>query len=106
MAGRFPVTIQQEAGVIPALKPVTTQTVSISGTSAATSNAVGSNTTVVRIISDTACHYVIGASPTATTSSPYLPANVFEYVRVTPGVDKVAFIQSASSGSAYVSECA
>lgn len=88
---------------IQALRPSTVQTVSISGTSAATSNAVGSETRVIRIIATTACHYIIGASPTATTSDTYLPANTFEYIKINPG-EKIAFIQNAASGTAYVTE--
>lgn len=83
----------------------TTQTVSISGTSAATTNPVDDGgATIVRIISTTACHYILGSSPTATTSHAYLPADTVEYIAVNPG-DKIAFIQASASGTAYVTEC-
>lgn len=88
---------------IQALKPGTVQTVSISGTSAAVSTAFTG--TVIRVVSTTPCHYHVAASPTATTSLSYLPAFTIEYLRVSPG-DKIAFIQNAASGTAYVTECA
>ena len=81
----------------------TTQIVTISGSSAATTNAVGANTHHVRIVSTTARHYVTGKTPTATTSNPYLPADVVEYVDITPG-EKVAFLQHAAGGTGYVTE--
>lgn len=84
-------------------RPVRTQTISVTGSSAAISNAVGSGIRRVRIIADTAVHYAVGASPTATTSDPYLPADVYEYINVREG-EKVAMIQSAANGTGYVTE--
>ena len=81
----------------------TVQTVTVGATSAATTNAVSANTHHVRIVSTTACHYVTGKTPTATTSLSYLPADVVEYVDITPG-EKVAFIQNAAGGTAFVTE--
>ena len=43
------------------------------------SSALNAGTRIVRLVSDTACHYKFAASPTATTSLQYLPANVIEY---------------------------
>ena len=84
-------------------RPIRTQTVTISGTTAATSNGVGSGIMVVRIVSTTNCHYAVGAAPTATTSGPYLPAATVEYISIHQG-EKVAFIQNAAGGTAYVTE--
>lgn len=81
----------------------TNQTVTISGISAATTNAVGARTEVVRVVADTSCTIAIGSAPIATTGSAFLPANSPEYFRVIPGVDKIAVI--GSSGKLYVSEC-
>lgn len=90
---------------IPALKPGVVQTVSISGTSAAISTATAKATKVIRVVSTTNCHYKLGSSPTATTSDSYLPAGVIEYLAVIGG-QKIAFIQNAASGTAYVTEMA
>lgn len=85
-------------------RPGTTQVVTVSGTSASISNALGAQTYQVRVVSTTACHVLIGdGSITATTSDPYLPAGIPEYFTCSPG-QKVAFIQSAAGGSAYVTE--
>ena len=84
-------------------KIIGTQTISVSGTSAATSTAFGDNTTIVRLVSTTDCHLRFGTSPTATTSNMMLPANVVEYFKVTPGV-KLAAIQRLASGTLYVTE--
>lgn len=84
-------------------KIILTQTVSVSGTSAAVTNAFGSGTTVIRIVSTTDCHIRFGDSPTATTSHMLLPANVVEYFAVSPGV-KVAAIQRSTSGTLFVTE--
>ena len=43
------------------------------------SSTLNAATRIVRLVSDTACHYKFAASPTATTSLQYLPANVIEY---------------------------
>lgn len=86
---------------IQAVYPGTTQTVAISGTSAQTTNAVDSY--VVRLISTSACFIKFGSDPTASSSEAYLPAETAEYFAINPG-DKVAVIQSASSGTLYVTE--
>ncbi len=88
---------------IQAIRPGTVQTVSVGASSAAVSNGFAGNSTILRIISTTACHYVLGSSPTATTSDSYLPADVVEYVSCRPG-EKIAFIQNAAGGTAYVTE--
>lgn len=85
-----------------ALTPGTVQTVTISGTSAATSSTFSSE--VVRVVSTTNCHYHMAASPTATTSLSYLPLGEIEYLRCIPGVSKLAFIQNSAGGTAYVTE--
>lgn len=91
---------------IQALAPSTTQMVAISGTSAATANALNKNTVVIRVLATTACFIEIGTgTPTATTSSTPIPANVPEYFRVN-GYEtvKVAAIQLSSGGALYVTE--
>lgn len=83
--------------------PGTSQTVSVSGTSAATTNAVGSYINKVRLRSTTDCFIKFAKSPTATTSDMFLPAGETEYFDVKPG-QKVAAIQSSASGTLYVTE--
>lgn len=85
------------------IRPGVTQTVSVTGVSAAVANAVTSRTKIIRVVCTSDCHYRIGATPTATTSDPFLPANVVEYVGINSG-QKIAFIQNSANGTAYVTE--
>lgn len=81
-----------------------TQVVTVAGSSAAIATALGSQTNQVRVVSTTACHVAVGGSAVAaTTSDAYMPAGIVEYFTVSPG-QKLAFIQSASGGYAYVTE--
>jgi len=89
---------------IQAVRPTTTQTVTVGAVSAATTNAVAVSTTAVRLISTTNCFYKVGATPTATTGDVFLPANVIEYIRVVGNSDKIAVIQASGGGTLYVSE--
>jgi hypothetical protein len=63
------------------------------------STPIPAGCTAVRLISDVACNYAIGADAEATASSALLPANIVEYVAVSPG-DRVSFIGGA--GNLYV----
>jgi hypothetical protein len=91
---------------IQCLAPGTTQTVSISGSSSATSNALGKDTVVIRVLSTTNCFIKIGTgTPTATTADTPLTASVPEYFRVDGSQTlKVAGIQMSGSGSLYITE--
>ena len=91
---------------IQALLPSTTQTVAISGTSAATTNALSKNTVVIRVLATTACFINIGTgTPTATAANTPIAANVPEYFRVNGfQTIKVAGIQLTSGGALYVTE--
>jgi hypothetical protein len=62
--------------------PLRRQTITVAA-SAAACTAFGKDTAIVRISTDTACHFAFGASPTATTSADYLPADGIEYHGVT-----------------------
>ena len=88
---------------IQALPVGTTQTVSVSSSSAANSTAFAAGTTVVRLVSTTDCHIIFAASPTATTSTAYLPANQVEYFKSAAG-QKVAAIRANADGTLYVTE--
>lgn len=85
------------------LKIITNQTVSVSGTSAAVTNAFGNGTTIIRLVSTTDCYLKFGATPTAVATDMLLPANVVEYFGATPGV-KIAALQRSASGVLYVTE--
>lgn len=91
---------------IQALAPSTSQTVAVSATSAATTNALDKNTVVVRVIPTTNCFVKIGTStPTATTADMFMPAFTAEYFRVNGNETlKIAVIQQSASGSLYVTE--
>ncbi|CAB4139937.1 hypothetical protein UFOVP408_5 [uncultured Caudovirales phage] len=73
-------------------------------TSSAQSTAFGANTTMIRIAATQGhCHFAIGANPTAsTTTSPIMPVNDTEYIKVVPG-QKIAFIKDAAVTTATVS---
>lgn len=69
---------------------LTSQTRTLSGTSAQ-SAAFAGGTMFVRLCADVVCHYAIGESPVATTSSARLPADTIEY-RAVRGGQKIAAI--------------
>jgi|GEM_PF-1073883 len=95
----------QNTGIdVQALKAGTVSTVSVSSSSAQ-SSAHAATTNVIRLVSTTDCHIAFAASPTATTSSMYLPANQVEYFLVTGG-EKVAAIRASADGTLYVTEMA
>ena len=76
------------------LRPTTVQMMSSSGTSSQ-SSAFGAYTLYVRICADADCHILFGSSPTATSSSIFIPADQPEIFKVNPG-EKVAAIGSAN----------
>ena len=82
-----------------ALRPVTTQKVNSSGSSAQ-SSAFGSNIEYVRVIPDADCHIEFGVNPTATTSKIFLESKTAEYFKVSEG-EKVAVIGTVNL---YVTE--
>jgi hypothetical protein len=82
----------------------TPTTISVSGSSAATSSALSSGR-VVRLVCNTAVHFRMSttASPTALSTDSFLPANTVEWF-VSEG-DYVAAIQDSASGTCYLTEC-
>ena len=61
-------------------------------------NAFGVETYQLRLVADSACCYRIGdGAQTATIADTYLPANVIEYVIVSPG-QRIAAIKAATNG--------
>src|SRR5687767_723297 len=75
----------------------TTQAVAYTGTAAASSNGVGAQCRRVRIVANSACHYVFGAAPTAVVTDPFLPANWVEERAVTAG-QKISAVRAATGG--------
>ena len=75
----------------------TTQAVAYTGTAAASTNAFGTQTRQIRVVANSACHYVITGTPVATVTDPFLPANTVEYLSVNPG-EKISAIQAATGG--------
>lgn len=84
-------------------RPGTTQSITTSGTSAATTNAVGGQTYAVRIHATAAAFITFAGTPTATTSDVFMAAGATEYFAISPG-EKVAAIQSSEAGTVYVTE--
>lgn len=75
----------------------TNQAIAYTTAASSPSTAFGTQTRQVRIVSTSACHYVISGSPTATTSDPLLPASWVEYRTVTPG-QKISAIRAGTGG--------
>lgn len=79
------------------------------GASAVNSNAFGAQTYQVRLSATSACYYLItegseGTTVNVTTSNgSYLPANVIEYVTVTPG-QKLSAIEASAAGTLNITE--
>lgn len=84
----------------------TTQKITVTSTSAKSTNAFGDDSTHVRVIADIDVHIVFGSDPTATTSKMYLPADTVEYFKVPDGGStKIAVIRGGSTdGNCWVTE--
>ena len=76
----------------------TTQVMTVTASSVQ-STAIAADCTIIRLANGSTahCHFSIGSNPTASiTTSPMLPANAVEYIKVTGG-DKVAVIRNATA---------
>ena len=74
-----------------------TQTIAFDA-NAAIANVFGPETYQLRLVADSACCYRVGdGAQTATTADTYLPANVIEYVIVSPG-QSISAIKAATNG--------
>ena len=81
-----------------------TQSITTSGTSAATSNAVGAQVNDVLITATEDAFIVFGAAPVATaTNGIFITKNYPHYFAIHGG-EKVAAIQATTGGTVYVSE--
>ena len=74
----------------------TTQVFTVTSSSVQ-STAFGASTTMIRVCCSLGhCHFQIGTNPTASlTTSPMMPNNFSEIIRVTPG-QKIAVIKDAT----------
>ena len=83
----------------------TTQVMTVTASSVQ-STAIASDCTIIRLANGSAahCHFSIGANPTATTTtSPMLPANAVEYIKVKGG-DKVAVIRGGTATDVSITQ--
>lgn len=87
-----------------AVIPNVSQSVAI-GASSVASAAFQPGTSVIQVTPTVACFVKTGAAPTATTSGMYLAAGVPVLIGVTGG-QKIAVIESASTGTLYITEAA
>ena len=75
-----------------------------SASSSSASSAFTDGTEYIRVVSTIACHILVATTPTATTSTTYLPAAEVEIIKVTPG-EKIAVLRvGGSDGELYVTE--
>ena len=81
----------------PSSRAGSTQTIAYDA-SVAITNAFDSETYQLRLVADSACCYRIGdGAQTATIADAFLPANVIEYVIVSPG-QRISAIKAATNG--------
>lgn len=81
----------------PSSRAGATQTIAFDA-SAAITNPFGSETYQLRLVADSACCYRIGnGAQTATAADVFLPANLIEYVIVSPG-QSISAIKAATNG--------
>jgi hypothetical protein len=86
------------AGMYDAGRGGTTQVVAYTGTAAASTNAFGAQTRIVRVVASSACHVLVTQAGTlAAVTDPLLPANWVEYLNVNPG-EKISAIKAATGG--------
>ena len=79
---------------VPMEPAISTQTVTF--TTAVASAAFNKSTKFIRVVADAKAHFVVGGSPAnPTASSPFLPANLPEYLGVRQG-HKIKFYDGSS----------
>lgn len=91
----------------PASRQGAVQVVAFAAASTTLPNQFGPETYQVRLAATAACYYLITerANPVAASAvnASYLPANVIEFVAVTPG-QKLTVIEASATGSLSVTE--
>ena len=89
----------------PVGKPNGTVVKVAAGTASAASAAIADNVLYVRVVADQNAYIEFGSSPTASSSTHYLPANEVEYFKVQTDGTKVAALRAGStSGNVWISE--
>ncbi len=89
---------------IQALSYGTVYAITVTSSSAAQATAFGAGVVVARVVCNNGCRILCNAaSPTALSTSTYLPPGVVEFPRVTTG-NKCAFISTGVDGFATVTE--
>lgn len=87
---------------IQVLRPSTTQTVAIGGSSAQ-STAITSGLPAVQLVATSDCYVAFGSNPAATNTSMYLPALTPMTYRIDRS-DKVAVLQVSGAGVLHITE--
>ena len=87
------------ARCINAFRQGITQSVAYTASSATSTNPFGTQTYLLRVVSNSACHYKVveAAGGAAAATDSFLPANWIEYLIVNPG-QKISAIQSPTGG--------
>jgi len=81
------------------------EVVAVGATSAASTSALSMGTSYL-FTATAACHIVFAASPTATTSHTYLPANTPMIITMPSNGLKVAAIRNSGGGNLFISSLA
>lgn len=103
MAKKSSLAVDINQHPIPAFKMSTVQNIATSGSSAATSAAVGKD--IVRIVSTEDVYIEFAVSPTATTSSLLLMKGSTEYFQIDPTFKVAAIEVTAASAVTSVTTC-
>ena len=75
-----------------------------SASSSSASSAFTDGTEYIRVVSTIACHILVATTPTAATTTTYLPAAEVEVIKVSAG-EKIAVLRvGGSDGELYVTE--
>ncbi len=82
----------------------TTQVLSLSAT-AQSSSAIGVSGSYkqIRVVGTSAFHLTSALAPTASSASPYFPANIPEIINIAGG-NKISVIQDAATGNFFVTQ--
>jgi hypothetical protein len=96
------VTRSNGDGIFQAIYPGCSTHVTFGAVTATT--LFGSGTQLVRLHASEDCFIAIGNSPTATTTTIFLPADTTEYFCVSGSTDRISVISNGTSGVLHVTE--
>lgn len=94
-----PTNLTLEAGHVRGISITPGVALHVAYTTHAESTDVGS--TLIELCATSNCHIVIGASPTAISTSTYLPANTVVHYTC-QSTDKVSVVQDSTGGTLYI----